>query len=180
MMAVPQAMAKADTTQATNTQPQTVATRPLVDSSFVVPERYAFDNVVVVKVDPAYAEADYVALMLARTQIRQDLGTTWPEESLTLAENKASLVNDLQAFQQRTNFTYHLLDNATGQVIGCLYLSQGGAEQYQATMYFWLIPAYYQSKAYQPIRQGLQQWINTAWPLQAVDVSLNGPAAVKP
>lgn len=178
MMAAPQALAlvNADSAQAATTQPQAIAPPTLVDESFVVPERYAFDNVLVVKVDPAYAESDYRALMLARKQIRQDLGTTWPEDSLTLAENKASLVNDLQTFHQRTNFTYHLLDNATGEVIGCLYLSQGGAEQYQATMYFWLIPAYYQSQANQSIRQGLEQWIHNAWPLTAVDVSLNRPA----
>jgi hypothetical protein len=147
----------------------------LVDANFVVPQRYTFGNVVLVKVDPEYAAQDHRALMQAKAQIRQDLGTAWPEDNLTLAANTASLTSDLLAFNQRTNFTYHLFERSTDQVIGCVYISQTGASQYQAAMYYWLIPAYYSSSEHPAIRQGLQQWLNTAWPFQAVDFTLNGP-----
>jgi len=159
--------------KAENVQSQPAAT--LVDANFVVPQRYTFSNVVLVKVDPEYAAQDHRALMQAKAQIRQDLGTPWPEDNLALAENTASLISDLQAFNQRTNFTYHLIERATDQVIGCVYISQTGASQHQAAMYYWLIPAYYNSTDHPVIRQGLQQWLKTAWPFREVDFSLNGP-----
>lgn len=162
------ASAKAESAQS---QPATT----LVDASFVIPQRHTFGNVQLIKVDPEYAERDHLALMQAKKQIRQDLGTAWPEDNLTLAANTASLASDLQAFNQRTNFTYHLIERATDQVIGCVYISQTGASQYQAAMYYWLIPAYYNSTEHPAIRQGLQHWLKTAWPFQAVDFTLNGP-----
>ena len=169
-LVAPTALASA---KAESAQSQPAAT--LVDASFVIPQRHTFGNVRLIKVDPEYAERDHQALMQAKAQIRQDLGTEWPEDTLTLAENTASLIRDLQAFNQRTNFTYHLIERTTNQVIGCVYISQPGASQYQAALYYWLIPAYYNSSEHPAIRQGLQYWLKTAWPFQAVDFSLNGP-----
>lgn len=169
-LVAPTALASA---KAESVQSQPTAT--LVDANFVVPLHYTFGNVRLIKVDPEYAERDHLALMQAKKQIRQDLGTAWPEDNLTLAANTASLIRDLQAFNQRTNFTYHLIERATDQVIGCVYISQPGASQYQAALYYWLIPAYYNSTEHPAIRQGLQQWLKTAWPFQAVDFTLNGP-----
>lgn len=173
LAAVMPALATPDMAPGANNAVQSAAAVWL-DASFVVPERYAVAGVVLVKVDPALAEQDYQALLQAKVQIRQDLGTAWPEDNLKLADNKASLVNDLQAFEQRTNFTYHLLEQTTGQVIGCVYISQNGDIPQQAVLYYWLIPKYQQSPAHLPIRQGLQQWLKTAWPFQSVDFSLNG------
>lgn len=119
LVAVMPVLAKPDMVSSANNAVSSAAAVWL-DASFVVPERYAVAGVTLMKVDPALAEQDYQALLQAKAQIRQDLGTAWPEDSLTLADNKASLVKDLQAFEQRTNFTYHLLDQATGQVIGCV------------------------------------------------------------
>jgi hypothetical protein len=157
-------------TELTNSQPQAVS-EMLVPEHFHVPDQVALPTIKLLKVDPAYAEQDYQALMAARLQIRQALGSDWPADNLTLAENKASLVNDLNAFNQRTNFTYHLLDPASGQLIGCLYISQSGSAQYQATVYYWLIPEFYQSSAHPAIRAALTQWISSSWPFSTVDYS---------
>ena len=119
VVAVTPVLAQPDVASGANNAVQS-ATVVWLDASFVVPERYAVAGVVLVKVDPVYAEQDYQALLQAKAQIRQDLGTAWPEDNLKLADNKASLVNDLQAFEQRTNFTYHLLEQTTGQIIGCV------------------------------------------------------------
>jgi hypothetical protein len=172
LLAAPIASAakSATNTELANSQQQAAA-ETLVPEHFHVPNQVALPAIKLVKVDPAYAEQDYQALMAARLQIRQALGTDWPADNLILAENKASLVNDLSAFNQRTNFTYHLLDPASGQLIGCLYISQSGSAQYQATVYYWLIPEFYQSSAHLAIRAALTQWINSSWPFATVDYS---------
>lgn len=165
--------------QAERNQQQTT-TATLVPMHFNVPERVALPLIKLVKVDPAYAEQDYQALLAARLQIRQDLGTDWPADNLTLAENKASLLNDLNAFNQRTNFTYHLLEPGSDRVIGCLYISQRSSAQYQASVYYWLTPEFYQSSAHPAIRAALKQWLNSSWPFEAIDYSLNSALPGQP
>lgn len=179
LQAVPSAMAQAGAETSPSGSGQSLAAAAptpapsLVTESFKIPERIGLQHVRLVKVDPTYAVQDYQALLAARLQIRQDLGTDWPADNLTLAENEASLVNDLKAFNQRSNFTYHLLEPASGRVIGCLYISHSSSTQYQATVYYWLIPEYDQSRAHPALRADVQKWLATSWPFAAVDYSLN-------
>lgn len=154
-----------------NTQ-QTIA-ETLVPADFNIPQQVVLSRLKLLKVDPAYAEQDHQALMAARKQIRQDLGSDWPADNLTLAENKTSLMNDLNAFNQRSNFTYHLLEPASDRVLGCLYISQSSSAQYQASVYYWLIPELYQSPLHQTIRADIKKWLSTSWPFTKVDYSLN-------
>ncbi len=149
------------------------AESPWLDKAFVVPEHYSFGDFSLVKVNPALAEQDYQALMQARMQIRKDLATTWPEDALTLAQNRESLVRDLQSFEQRQSFTYHLLERQSGRVIGCVYLSPNAAKSNQTSLYYWLVPSYYQSGNHTQIRKQIYDWVNNEWPFKTVDVSLN-------
>ncbi len=141
----------------------------LVPENFDVPAHIELPNIQLQKVNPAYAEQDYQALMAARKQIRQDLGTDWPADNLTLAENQVSLSNDLSAFNQKTNFTYHLFAPETGRLIGCLYISQSGKSQYQAAVYYWLVPDVDQSSLHLAIRADIKKWMKTRWPFKTVD-----------
>lgn len=151
---------------------QTIA-ETLVPADFNIPHQVVLPKLKLLKVDPVYAQQDHQALMATRKQIRQDLGSDWPADNLTLAENKTSLMNDLNAFNQRSNFTYHLLELASDRVIGCLYISHSSSAKYQAAVYYWLIPELYQSPAHPAIRADIKKWLSTSWPFTAVDYSLN-------
>lgn len=145
----------------------------LVHDHFKVPEQAKLPTIHLEKVDPAYAEQDYQALMAARQQIRQHLGTEWPAENLTVAENKASLINDLHAFNQKTNFTYHIFEPQLRRLIGCLYISKSGDPRYQAVVYYWLVPEVFESSIHAAIRNDLTQWMAASWPFTAIDYRLN-------
>jgi hypothetical protein len=148
--------------------------KTLVPAQFEVPQQATLAGLKLRKVDPALAEQDYPALMAARQQIRLDLGTEWPADNLTLAENKASLEQDLKAFNERRNFTYHLLDPSSERVIGCLYISQSGDAQYHAAVYYWVVPELHLHPTHPAIRAALQQWLHHSWPFAAIDYSLLG------
>lgn len=165
---LPAAANSAPSLQLENNEPQATANL-LVPENFSVPAHVELPNIQLQKVNPAYAEQDYKALMAARLQIRQALGTDWPADNLTLAENKASLLNDLSAFNQKTNFTYHLFAPESGRLIGCLYISQSGISQSHAAVYYWLVPDVDQSSMHLAIRTDIKKWIETRWPFKRVD-----------
>jgi RimJ/RimL family protein N-acetyltransferase len=154
------------------------AQQPWLPTEFIVPERYVFAEFLLTKVDPALAENDHQALLQARQQIRRDLASEWPEDGLTVAANRESLENDLQSFSKRQAFTYHLLELKTGRIVGCVYLSPSNTAQYQAVLYYWLLPSYYQSANHSQIRQQIYDWIKKEWPFNSVDVSLNAALSV--
>ncbi len=155
--------------QLSEIQEQHTTVNLLVPENFIVPENVELPNIQLVKVNPAFAEEDYRALMATRQQIRRDLGTDWPADNLTLAENKASLINDFSNFNQRTNFTYHLFDPKNSRLIGCLYISKSGESKYQAAVYYWLVPDVEKSDIHLAIKAEVKKWIETRWSFQAVD-----------
>jgi hypothetical protein len=103
-----------------------MATRPIVPDDFDVPLSLTTRQYRLERLGPQHNEADHAAWTGSIEHIRATPGFPygqWPPLSgMSLADNLADLRHHAQDFAQRTGFTYTVLDAATGDVIGCVYI----------------------------------------------------------
>ncbi|WP_133407074.1 hypothetical protein [Parashewanella tropica] len=145
----------------------------IVSDSFVIPVEKAFPQYIFVKVDPSLSNRDYDALMSARFFIRRRLNTSWPADKFTEEENKVSLANDLIAFNNRTSFTYHILDKAKSKVVGCFYISPAFSDKHDASVFVWVRKAHLETEYFQQIKRDVRRWLKDDWPFEKIDYSWN-------
>ncbi|MBM7074445.1 hypothetical protein JQC92_20875 [Shewanella sp. 202IG2-18] len=153
--------------------------KALIHDSFDVPVEASIQDFIIMKVDPDYAKLDYEALMSAKEFIRKQLGSEWPSDNFTLKENTDSLFDDLTSFNNKTSFTYHILNRQKSQIIGCFYVSSPIAKPYDASVFIWVKKEYLSSPVFPKIKTAIKSWISQKWPLKRVDYSLNKQSITK-
>jgi hypothetical protein len=113
--------------------------------------------------------ADYSAWMSSIEHIRSTPGfpgRTWPQ-AMSLAENAADLARHERDFAARTGFTYTVLEPATGEVIGCVYLYPPRRPGYDVDVRSWVRA----DRAYLdlPLSELVRRWLAECWPFAAPD-----------
>ena len=93
-------------------------------------------------------------------------GHTWPAP-MSLEENAADLVKHAQDFADRTGFTYTVLDPASGDVIGCVYLYPPRRSGYDVDVRSWVRADH--AGLDKPLHDLVRQWLADAWPFQRPD-----------
>ena len=97
-------------------------TDPFVPEAFVLPTSLAGPGFRLEPLGPEHNERDYAAWTSSIDHIRATPGfetSDWPHE-MTLEENLADLEGHARDFEERTGFTYSILDG--DEVIGCVYI----------------------------------------------------------
>ena len=95
-----------------------------VPRDFDVPRRLETPQFVLEPLDPEHNDQDYDAWTSSMEHIHATPGwedSSWPRE-MTPDENRADLQRHADDFRNRTGFTYTVLDPASRDVIGCVYL----------------------------------------------------------
>ncbi len=101
-------------------------TSPLVPEGFAVPAGFRNELFVLEPLGVQHNVADHAAWTSSIEHIKATpgfAGHSWPVP-MSLEENAADLVKHAQDFADRTGFTYTVLDPASGDVIGCVYLTR--------------------------------------------------------
>jgi hypothetical protein len=96
---------------------------PFVAADFDPPGSLVTDRFVLEPLDVEHNESDYEAWSSSIPHIRATPGFEgrWPHE-MTLEENRRDLERHADDFAARRGFTYTVLDPATREVIGCVYI----------------------------------------------------------
>lgn len=113
--------------------------------------------------------ADYAAWTSSIDHIRATPGFadwSWPEP-MSLEENAADLVKHARDFADRTGFTYTVLDPASGDVIGCLYLYPSRRSGYDVDAHSWVRADH--ADLDKPLHDLVCQWLADAWPFRKPD-----------
>jgi hypothetical protein len=154
-------------------------TAPLVPDTFVVPEVLVAQGFRLELLGPRHNEADHAAWMSSIAHIRSTPGFDrgWPPPAgMTLAENLADLVSHADRSAQRVDFAYTVIEAATGDIIGCVYLKParaGGAEVEAAS---WVCAA--RAGLDGPLTEVVGAWLAEAWPFAVVHYRLGGALRV--
>jgi hypothetical protein len=140
-----------------------------VPPDFDVPRRLETPQFVLAPLGPQHNERDYDAWTSSLEHIRTTPGwegSKWPRE-MTLDENRADLERHADDFRKRTGFTYTVLDPASRDVIGCVYIYPSPEGGDDARVLSWVRASHAQLDA--PLWRVVSEWLATDWPFGSVE-----------
>jgi hypothetical protein len=117
---------------------------------------------------PKHNEADYAAWTSSIEHIRRTPGFpdgNWPD-GRSIADNLRDLRRHADDFDQRRGFTYTVLDPATADVIGCVYIYPDADDPHCAGVQSWVRAS--RAEVDVPLWRAVSAWLETSWPFDGV------------
>jgi hypothetical protein len=144
-----------------------------VPTDFDVPLGLETSEFVLEPLGPEHNELDYDAWTSSMEHIAATPGYadgSWPRE-MTRDENRSDLQRHADDFRIRKGFTYTVLDPASRDVIGCVYIyplrDSDSDNDNDACTHSWVR----ESHAYldTPLWQAVSEWLESDWPFASVE-----------
>jgi hypothetical protein len=117
---------------------------------------------------PEHNERDYSAWTSSMEHIRATPGYpdgSWPRE-MTPDENRSDLERHAEDFRQRRGFTYTVLDPASRDVIGCVYIYPVRDADDDAIVLSWVRESHAHLDV--PLWRTVTEWLAADWPFASV------------
>ncbi|HET7030226.1 MAG TPA: hypothetical protein VFI34_06925 [Candidatus Limnocylindrales bacterium] len=149
---------------------------PFVPPDFVVPTSLETAHVRLEPLGPQHNEADYAAWTSSIEHIRGTPGYPdgkWPD-GRSLDDNLRDLRRHADDFAQRRGFTYTVLDPASGEVIGCVYIYPAEDDPARASVQSWVRAS--RAELDVPLWRAVSAWLETSWPFERVAYDERQPA----
>ena len=146
-----------------------MAEDPFVPSGFAVPLVLATDGFRLEPLGPQHNVSDYDAWSSSVEHIHTTPGwetSSWPDDR-SLDDNLRDLERHAGDFEKRTGFTYTVLDPATRDVIGCVYIYPDRNEQHDARVLSWVAAS--RAELDVPLWRAVSDWLAGEWPFENVD-----------
>lgn len=139
-----------------------------VPSGFVVPLALATEQFRLEPLGPQHNDSDYEAWSSSVEHIHMTPGwetSSWPDDR-SMVDNLRDLQAHADDFENRAGFTYTVLDPATAEVIGCVYIYPDDSEQHDARVLSWV-------RASRPeldvqLWRAVTDWLADEWPFERV------------
>ena len=117
---------------------------------------------------PQHNEPDYAAWTSSIEHIRRTPGYpdgNWPD-GRSLDDNLRDLRRHADDFERRRGFTYTVLDPATGDVVGCVYIYPDPGGPRRAIVQSWVRES--RAELDIPLWRAVNTWLAQAWPFETV------------
>jgi RimJ/RimL family protein N-acetyltransferase len=140
-----------------------------VPHDFDVPRGLETPEFVLEPLGPEHNEQDYDAWTSSMEHIRATPGYpdgTWPRE-MTLEQNRADLQRHADDFRNRKGFTYTVLDPASREVIGCVYIYPWRDDAYDASALSWVRAS--RAELDVPLWRAVSEWLESDWPFATIE-----------
>ena len=140
-----------------------------VPRDFDVPRRLETPQFVLEPLGPEHNEQDYDAWTSSMDHIAATPGWgdgRWPRE-MTPDENRADLQRHADDFRNRTGFTYTVLDPASRDVIGCVYIYPLPDSDDDARALSWVRASHAELDV--PLWRAVSDWLASDWPFGSVE-----------
>jgi hypothetical protein len=92
-------------------------------------------------------------------------GSSWPKP-MSLEENLSDLERHDRDYKERKGFTYTVLDPASRDVIGCVYIYPTDGPDHDALVESWVRVSH--AHLDRPLRKEVTTWLEDEWPFEAV------------
>jgi RimJ/RimL family protein N-acetyltransferase len=141
---------------------------PFVPSGFVVPLALATEHFRLEPLGPQHNEPDYDAWSSSVEHIHTTPGwetSSWPDDR-SLEDNLRDLQRHADDFENRTGFTYTVLEPATGEVIGCVYIYPDKREEHDAGVQSWVRAS--RAELDVQLWRAVTDWLADEWPFERV------------
>jgi RimJ/RimL family protein N-acetyltransferase len=139
-----------------------------VPADFVVPLRLETSELRLEPLGPKHNDADYGAWSSSLEHIHATPGweeSSWPRD-MTLEENRADLQRHADDFENRSGFTYTVLEPG-GDVVGCVYIYPSREGPHDARVTSWVRVSHAELDG--PLWQAVSDWLAAEWPFEDVD-----------
>jgi hypothetical protein len=144
---------------------------PFVPAEFAVPSGLTTEQFRLEPLGPQHNEPDYQAWSSSLEHIRKTPGweeSNWPDDR-DLTANLRDLQGHADDFEKRMGFTYTVLNPATGDVIGCVYIYPDKSEQHDAKVLSWVRAS--RAELDGPLWRAVTDWLEAEWPFRRVAYS---------
>ena len=139
-----------------------------VPAGFAVPLVLTTEQFRLEPLGPQHNDSDYEAWSSSVEHIHATPGwesSSWPDDR-SPADNLRDLERHAADFQNRAGFTYTVLDQATGDVIGCVYIYPDKAEEHDARVRSWVRAS--RAELDVELWRAVTDWLAAAWPFERV------------
>ena len=146
-----------------------------VPIDFVVPASLETPLFRLEPLGPQHNEADYAAWTSSIEHIRSTPGYpdgNWPD-GRSIADNLRDLRRHADDFDHRRGFTYTVLDPATADVIGCVYIYPDREDPQRASVQSWVRAS--RAELDVPLWRAVGAWLENAWPFERVSYDARPP-----
>ena len=140
-----------------------------VPPDFDVPHGLETSEFVLEPLGPEHNELDYDAWTSSMDHIAATPGWgdgRWPRE-MTRDENRADLQRHADDFRTRKGFTYTVLDPASRDVVGCVYIYPPRDSGKDACALSWVRESHAHLDT--PLWHAVSEWLETDWPFASVE-----------
>ncbi len=147
-----------------------------VPSDFVVPLSLETPQFRLEPLGPQHNDADYAAWTSSLEHIRDTPGYpdgNWPNDR-SLEDNLRDLRRHADDFANRRGFTYTVLDPATADVIGCVYIYPERGDPVRTSVQSWVRAS--RAELDVPLWEAVSAWLESSWPFEQVTYDERGPA----
>ena len=139
-----------------------------VPPGFEVPLGLQTAEFVLEPLGPEHNEQDYEAWTSSMEHIHGTPGFpdgSWPRE-MTPDENRADLQRHSDDFRTRKGFTYTVLEPASRDVIGCVYIYPVRDGDHDACALSWVRQSHAHLDG--PLWRAVTEWLASDWPFESV------------
>jgi len=143
---------------------------PIVAPDFPIPPGLANARFVLEPLTVAHNVADFGAWMSSVDHIRATPGFgggTWPDAAMSPEDNRRDLAGHAEHFAHRVGFTYTVLDPASRDVIGCVYLYPSRTTDHDLDVRSWVRAD--RADLDKPLYDAVRQWLADDWPFDDPD-----------
>jgi len=136
----------------------------LVPDDFAVPAELQSERFVLAPLSVRHNEQDYAAWTSSIEHIRQTPGYadgSWPRP-MSLDDNRGDLARHERDFADRAGFTFTVLDPATRDVIGCVYLYPARSADFDVDVRSWVRAD--RAELDKALYELVSSWIARDWP----------------
>jgi hypothetical protein len=144
-----------------------------VPPDFDIPLGLATSELVLEPLGPEHNASDYDAWTSSMDHIKATpgfAGGSWPRE-MTSDENRGDLERHANDFRARNGFTYTVLDPASRDVIGCVYIYPVRDGE-GASVLSWVRASHAQLDV--PLWRAVSEWLESDWPFVSVKYAPRG------
>ena len=140
-----------------------------VPPDFDVPLGLETSAFVLEPLGPEHNELDYEAWTSSMEHIAATpgfAGGSWPRE-MTLDENRADLQRHAGDFRNRKGFTYTVLEPASHDVVGCVYIYPARDSDNDARVLSWVRESHAHLDT--SLWRAVNEWLEVDWPFAGVE-----------
>jgi hypothetical protein len=146
-----------------------MADEAFVPADFTVPGELLAPPFRLEPLGPQHNSPDYAAWTSSIGHISATpgfVGRDWPDPAMSPEENLADLERHADDFAARTGFTYTVIELASGETIGCVYIYPARSEDNDADVSSWVRAD--RASLDTALHEAVSTWLSAAWPFHAV------------